>query len=152
MTEDCGVEPGGSTLRDEKDIREAQQRMVVRFTEMDDPLFTYELLIDAGRRLERLLEAEKTDWRKVKGCQSQAWLKLSAPGGAFRMEADSDTLVVCGILEMLTEAFNGASCAAVAAAPVDFLQEAGVMDTFDATRRAGISRIIEDIRAFAAAQ
>ena len=116
---------------------------------MDDPLFTNELHIEAGRLLERHIEAQKTDGRKVKGCQSQAWLKLSAPGGAFRMEADSDTLVVCGILEMLTEAFNGA---AVAAAPVDFLQEAGVIDTFDATRRAGISSIIEDIGAFAAAQ
>lgn len=130
-------------------IRIAQNKIVARFTEMDDPLFTYELLLDSARRFRPLNEDDRRDEYKVRGCQSQAWLKLSCEGGAFHMEADSDTLVVKGIIALLAEAFEGRQCSDVAQAPVSFLQEARVMDTFDASRRSGIEKIVERIQAFA---
>ena len=133
----------------EQQIRAIQQDIVARFTEIDDPLFTYELLLDTSRRYPGLPACCKTDSNKVEGCQSQAWLSLRCDKGLLFFEGDSDTLVVRGIISLLAESFNGQPCEAVATAAVDFLQQAGVTDTFDATRRSGIAHIVEAIQVFA---
>nr|WP_277927027.1 SufE family protein [Adlercreutzia sp. JBNU-10] len=117
---------------------------------LDDPLYAYELLLDVARRSPPLPDSERTVARRVRGCQSNAWLKLEAREGVFFLEGDSDTLVIRGILALVAEVLNGAPCALVAETPLDFLQEAGVTDTFDAARRTGLAAVAETIRSFAA--
>ena len=133
----------------EQQIDTIQQNIVSRFTEMDDPLFTYEMLLDTARRYPSLPACYKIDEFKVEGCQRQAWLHLTCENDRFMLMGESDTLVVRGIIALLAEAFNGQRCEDVALAPVDYLQKAGVMDTFDATRRSGIGKIVETIQVFA---
>ena len=134
----------------QQQLQERQSKIVARFTEMDDPLFAYELLLDTARRGCDLPACYKVDQFKVKGCQSQAWLWLSEEeDGTLHIVGDSDTLVVQGIISLLAESFNGLPCSLVAIAPTSFLQEAGVMSTFDTARRNGIGKIIETIKSFA---
>lgn len=133
----------------EQQIRKTQKAIVSRFTEMDDPLFTYELLLDTARQLPELPACYRTNEFKVEGCQSQAWLFLAVEEGCLFIQGDSDTLVVRGIISLLAEAFNGRPCASVAQASTTFLEEAGVMDTFDSARRSGIAQIIETIQKYA---
>lgn len=131
-------------------LQERQRQIVARFTEIDDPLFTYELLLDTARQSRELPACYRVDEFKVEGCQSQAWLWLSREDNkGIQIVGDSDTLVVRGIIALLAESFNGLPCSIVANAPTSFLQDAGVMDTFDTARRNGIGKIIETIRDFA---
>lgn len=131
-------------------IAQIQERIVGEFAELDDPLFQYQLLLDYACRLPGIPEGERAEELKVKGCQSQAWLDLSRDEQeCFHMDADSDTLVVRGVLQLLALSFNGQRCAEVAEAPVDFLEQTGATATFDASRRSGIAAIVRTIREFA---
>lgn len=122
------------------------------FGSIDDALYRYELLLAYSSQLPRLPEAEKTNDKKVSGCQSNAWLKLSNPDGLFHMEADCDTLIVRGILQVLSFVFEGQTCLTVSQTPMNFLERAGLLETFDSTRRSGISAIIAKIKDYCTSQ
>ncbi len=132
------------------DVQKAQKDVVDRFTEIDDPLYTYELLLDAAWHYCQLDESERTEDRKVRGCQSNAWLKLETHNGRIFIQGASDTLVIRGILALITEVFNGVPPKYIQDADFSYLERAGVLDTFDSSRRNGVSALLETIKNFAA--
>ena len=132
-------------------IDEKQAKIAQDFQGLGDGFEQYAYLIELSVALPPLPEEKKTDDRLVKGCQSHVWLDLRVEDGALSFDADSDTLILKGVLYLLREIFNGEPPGAVAAAKVRFLEQTEIMATFDADRQKGIGYIIQQIQRFAAA-
>lgn len=130
-------------------IDQQQDDIVEDFLTIGDPLSQYEYLIEFATALPALDDALKTEEHLVKDCQSQAWLVMENRGGALSLAADSDTLIVRGVLELLIELLDGRPLCDVAAAEIYFPQKAELMTTFSASRRQGIASIIAQIQGFA---
>ena len=95
-------------------IDEKQAKIAREFQELGDGFEQYAYLIELSVALPPLPEEKKTDDRLVKGCQSHVWLDLRTEDSAFAFDADSDTLILKGVLYLLREIFNGQQPEAVA--------------------------------------
>ncbi len=85
----------------------------------------------------------------IEGCQSHAWLIMEASNGNISLRADSDTLIVRGILHLLINVLDRQTLYDIASAKLTFLDEAGLMTTFNASRRQGVGSIVSTIQQFA---
>lgn len=142
-----GQEISGAHAR--RTIDQQQDDIVDDFLSIGDPLSQYEYLIEFAAALPTLDEAFKTDEHLVKDCQSRAWLVLENHSGALSIKADSDTLIVRGVLELIIELLDGRPLRDVARAEIYFPEKAELMTTFSASRRQGIGSIIATIKRFA---
>lgn len=131
-------------------LSEAQDRLVEEITALGDAWDQYEYLILLAGRLPPLDESERTEEALVAGCQSRVWLVMEKRDGRFSLRADSGTLILRGVLYLLTDLLNGRPAAEVAAAKLDFLQRTEMTATFAAPRRQGLAAVLEKIRRFAA--
>ncbi|RDB63741.1 Fe-S metabolism protein SufE [Gordonibacter sp. 28C] len=136
----------------QKSIAELQDKIVDDFLAIGDPLSQYEYLLEFAASLPKLDAQNKIDENLVEGCQSRVWLILECKNDRLSLTADSDTLIVRGILNLLIEILDGQSCSEVAAADLYFLREANLMMTFNEARRKGIGSAIASIKAYAASQ
>lgn len=130
-------------------VDELQDAIVGDFLSIGDPLSQYEYLLEFAGALPRLGPAAKTDDRLVAGCQSRVWLAMEAKGGRLAIEADSDTLIVRGVLYLLIEVLGGQRLEDVSSADIYFLEKAEVMSTFGDDRRRGIGSTVAAIQRFA---
>ena len=128
-------------------LAEKQRQMICTINAMGDCFDQYSFLLLKAGQLSPMPDEHKTDDRLVAGCQSKVWLKLTVIEGCFYMEADSDTLILRGVLAVLSDLLNGAPAADVAALPITLLQETELSATFTSTRSSGLSGILETIRA-----
>lgn len=131
-------------------INELQDKIVNDFQSIGDPLSQYEYLLEFAGSLPALPAQDKVDENLVEGCQSQVWLVMAAKDGKLALSADSDTLIVRGILHLLIDVLDGQPLADVAAVDVYFPQKADLMMTFNDSRRKGIGSTIAAIKRFAA--
>ncbi|MDO5117162.1 MAG: SufE family protein [Eggerthellaceae bacterium] len=143
------VENGTSVALEKRTINQQQDDIVEDFLSIGDPLSQYEYLIEFATALPALDEAFKVDENLVKDCQSRAWLVMENCAGALSIKADSDTLIVRGVLELLIEVLDGRPLREVAEADIYFPEKAELMTTFSASRRQGIGSIIATIKRFA---
>ena len=130
-------------------INDIQDAIVAEFKSIDDPLFQYEYLLEYSGALNRLDDEMKRDEDLVEGCQSRVWLRLRVEDETFFMDADSDTLIVCGVLALIERVVNGQPGGEVAKADLYFLNDSDLMFTFDDTRRKGIGSVVAAIKEFA---
>ena len=131
-----------------KSIREIQDGIISDFLAMGDSFEQYAYLIELSCMLPGLTESRKTEEAAVEGCQSGVWLDMDIRDGAFHLEADSNTLIVRGVLYLLRQMFNGQRPGDVAAAEVDFPGRTQIMDTFETERRKGLGFVVEKIKSF----
>ena len=129
-----------------------QEQIVRDFQEMGDGFEQYAYLIELSVNLPALPEEKKTEDRLVKGCQSHVWLDMRAEDGIFSFDADSDTLILKGVLYLLRDIFNGQPLSEVAGTRVWFFEQTEIMATFDADRQKGIGYIIRELQHFAEEQ
>lgn len=132
-----------------KTINEIQNEIIVEFSSLNDPFAEYELLLSLSAQFKRLEDSQKAAATLVQGCQSQVWLLLDAQNEALLIEADSDTLIIRGILSLIKRALQGQKCTDVASCDIYFLKEAELTATFEKSRQEGIEKILEEIREFA---
>ena len=131
-------------------IDERQDKIIRDFLEVGDAFDQYAYLIELSVMLPGLPEEKKTEDRLVKGCQSSVWLDMRAQNGIFEFDADSDTLILKGILYLLRDILNGQTAEEVARADIRFLAETDIMTTFGSDRQKGIGYITRKIKRFAA--
>lgn len=127
-------------------LDETQNRMIEEFACLGDWLNRYEYLIDLGKRLDSLPERFRTDAHALPGCQSQVWIRAELTGGNLRFQADSDSLIIKGILALLLRAVDNQPPAAIAAAKLYFLEEIGLTANLSPNRANGVSTIIQHLR------
>jgi cysteine desulfuration protein SufE len=111
----------------------------------DDDFLKYSFLVE----LSAYVPADQPDLMRDeylhRGCQSRVWVRLGSEGGAFRMRATSDTLIIRGVLYVMSELFNGVPVGEIADADLDFLEACGIAEHFSDARATGIQSIADAV-------
>ena len=125
--------------------------MIEEFDGLDDWMDKYQMLIDLGNDLEPLEERYKTPENIIEGCQSRVWVQCDYVDGRLQLSADSDALIVKGIIALLIRVLNNQTPADILGSELYFIDRIGLRDHLSPTRSNGLLAMIKQIRAYAVA-
>lgn len=131
-------------------IQERITQVKGRFQVFEDWEERYKELIQMGKELAAYPEEQRQEKFKIKGCQSQVWLYPSFTEGRLRLSADSDALLVKGIIAVLVAVYDGATPDEVLADKGDFLKEIGITEHLSMNRSNGLASMLKQIHMYAA--
>ncbi len=134
-----------------KTINELQDEVVEEFSGFDDWMDKYQMLIDLGNDLEPLDDKYKTEQNLIDGCQSRVWLQCDYVDGKLVFTADSDALIVKGIIALLIEVLSGHTPAEILDADLYFIDKIGLREHLSPTRSNGLLAMVKQIKAYALA-
>ncbi|MDY2894254.1 MAG: SufE family protein [Prevotella sp.] len=132
-------------------INEAQDEVIEQFQDFTDWMDKYQLLIDLGGDLEPLDEKYKTEQNLIDGCQSRVWLQCDDVDGKLVFTADSDALIVKGIIALLVRVLSGQTPKDILDADLYFIDRIGLREHLSPTRSNGLLAMIKQIKAYALA-
>lgn len=130
-------------------INDIQDEIIEEFEGFDDWMDRYQVIIDMGNALPALEEKYKTADNIIEGCQSRVWLQADYEGGVLRFTADSDAIIVKGIISMLVRVLSGHTPAEILDAELYFIDSIGLHEHLSPTRSNGLVAMIKKIRAYA---
>ncbi len=128
-----------------------QQEIIDEFSFYDDWMDKYAMIIEYGNQLQPLDEKYKTPDNIIKGCQSRVWLVARKEKGKLYFEADSDAVIVKGLLALVLKVFNGLTPDEIIDTDLRFLKEIGLTEHLSPTRANGLLAVIKQIRFYAMA-
>ena len=132
-------------------IKEIQDEIIAEFNDFDDWLDRYQLLIDLGGEQEPLPEEYKTDNNLIEGCQSRVWLQADYVDGKVLFRAESDALIVKGIVALLIKVYSGHTPDEILASEPYFVEAIGLKEHLSPTRSNGLLSMIKQMRLYALA-
>ena len=132
-------------------INEIQDQIIEEFSELDDWMDKYQLLIDLGSEQEPLPEEYKTDSNLIEGCQSRVWLQANEVDGRLIFQAESDALIVKGIVSLLVQVLSGHTAEEIVDADLYFIEEIGFKEHLSPTRSNGLVAMVKQMRLYALA-
>ena len=132
-------------------INEAQDELIEDFDLFDEWESKYEYIIDLGKQLPKLDEQFKTDENIIKGCQSLVWLHAHMDGDKLVFEADSDAIIVKGLVNMLVKVLSGHKPEEIALANIYFMDKVGLHQHLAQTRSNGLASMLKQMRAYGVA-
>lgn len=132
-------------------INQQQDAIIDEFVDMDDWMDRYQLLIDMGNELDALDEQYKTPQNLIDGCQSRVWVQCDYRDGRLYFQADSDALIVKGIIALLIQVLSGHTPAEILDTDLYFIDRIGLRDHLSPTRSNGLLAMIKQIKAYALA-
>ena len=132
-------------------INETQDEIIEEFSELDDWMDRYQLLIDLGNEQEPLDEQYKTDQNLIDGCQSRVWLQADYNDGKLFFTAESDALIVKGIVALLIRVLSGHTPQEILDADLYFIGQIGLREHLSPTRSNGLLAMVKQMRMYAAA-
>jgi cysteine desulfuration protein SufE len=138
-------------MREVKSIEEAQSEIVEEFSLFDSWDEKYEYIIDLGKKLEPLEDKYKLDENKVRGCQSTVYLVADHKDGKIWFRADSDAVIVKGLISMLIRVLSGHTPDEIVEAKLDFIKEIGMMSHLAQTRSNGLLSMVKQMKNYALA-
>lgn len=132
-------------------INEIQDEIIEEFAQLDDWMDRYQLLIDLGEDSGSLEAADKNEQNLIDGCQSRVWLVCSEKDGVLTFSAESDALIVKGIVSLLIRVLSGHTSAEILAADLYFIREIGLAEHLSPTRSNGLLAMVKQMRMYALA-
>lgn len=136
-----------------KTIDEIQHEIIDEFAFLDDWMDRYALIIEMGNELAPIAIEEKIPNNIIEGCQSRVWIAgHPQPDGTILFTADSDAVIVKGIIAMLLKVLSGQQARDIAEADLFFIDELGLRQHLSPTRSNGLLAMIRHIKLLAAAQ
>ena len=132
-------------------INEIQDEIIETFSEVDDWMDRYQLLIDLGTEQQPLPESDKTENNLIDGCQSRLWLVCEKKEGKLFFRAESDALIVKGIVALLIKAFNVHTPEEILNTELYFIDKIGLREHLSPTRSNGLLAMVKQMRMFALA-
>ncbi len=132
-------------------INETQDEIIEDFCEMDDWMDRYQLLIDLGEEQEPLPASDKTEQNLIDGCQSRVWLVCDEHDGILDFKAESDALIVKGIVTLLIRVVNHHTPQEILDAQLYFIERIGLTEHLSPTRSNGLLAMIKQVRMYALA-
>ena len=132
-------------------LLERQKQVVTEFSGLSDWEDRYKKLIDFGKSLPDLPEEKKLEDYKVKGCQSQVWMHARLEQGKIVFEADSDAILVRGLVALLLRVYSNATPQEILATPPDFVKEIGLESKLSPSRANGLFSMIKQMKFYAMA-
>src|SRR5210317_2265951 len=127
------------------DPQKAQQEIISDFSLFDNWLDRYQYLIDLGKTLEPLDEAEKTDDILLHGCQSRVWLVIEGNANELLIRANSDAAIVSGLIALLIRIYSGASAQQIVDTRPEFIEALDLQQHLSATRANGLHAMLQAI-------
>lgn len=132
-------------------IKEIQDEIIVEFNDFDDWLDRYQLLIDLGSEQEPLSDEYKTDNNLIEGCQSRVWLQADFVNGKVLFSAESDALIVKGIVSLLIKVYSGRTPDEILDNEPYFVEAIGLKEHLSPTRSNGLLAMIKQMKLYALA-
>ena len=132
-------------------INEIQDSIIEEFSDFEDWLDRYQLLIDLGNEQEPLPEEYKTDNNLFEGCQSRVWLQADLVDGKVEFCAESDALIVKGIVSLLIKVYSGHTPDEILESEPYFVEAIGLKEHLSPTRSNGLVAMIKQMRLYALA-
>ena len=132
-------------------INEAQDEVIEEFSDFTDWMDKYQLLIDLGNEQEPLDNQYKTESNLIDGCQSRVWLQADYVDGKIIFTAESDALIVKGIIALLIRVLSGHTPQEILAADLYFIDQIGLKEHLSPTRSNGLLAMVKQIRMYALA-
>lgn len=132
-------------------INEVQDEIIAEFSDFDDWMDRYQLLIDLGNEEEPLDEKYKTDDNLIEGCQSRVWLQADMEDGRIFFQAESDALIVKGIITLLIKVLSGHTPDEIMGADLYFIDKIGLKEHLSPTRSNGLLSMVKQMRLYAMA-
>ena len=132
-------------------INEIQDEVIEEFQDFDDWMDKYQLLIDLGSEQKPLEEKYTTEDNLIDGCQSRVWLQAEMRNGLLHLEAESDALIVKGIVALLIRVLSDHTPQDILDADLYFIEQIGLKEHLSPTRANGLLAMIKKIRTYAVA-
>ena len=132
-------------------IQEIQDEIIAEFNDFDDWLDRYQLLIDLGGDQEPLPQEYKTDNNLIEGCQSRVWLQADYTDGKVFFRAESDAMIVKGIVSLLIKVYSGHTPDEILGCEPYFVEAIGLKEHLSPTRSNGLLAMIKQMRLYALA-
>ena len=132
-------------------INQLQDAVIEEFSDIDDWMDKYQMLIDLGNELDTLDEQYKNNQNLIDCCQSRVWIQCDYKDGKLYFTADSDALIVKGIIALLIQVISGHTPTEILDAELYFIDRIGLKDHLSPTRSNGLLAMIKQIRAYALA-
>lgn len=132
-------------------INELQDEIIEEFSDFSDWMDKYQLLIDLGNEQAPLDERYKTESNLIDGCQSRVWLQADYEDGRISFTAESDALIVKGIIALLIRVLSGHTPDEILAAELYFIDRIGLKDHLSPTRSNGLLAMVKQMRMYALA-
>ena len=132
------------------EINQKKQLVIAKFSEISDKDERLRAIIEMGRNLPQMEDSLKIDPFLVRGCISRAWLApRRGDDGRVFFEADSEAMIVKGIIAVLLEVYSGATAGEIEATDPSFLAEIGISEHLSMNRRNGLANIVKTIQNYA---
>lgn len=133
-------------------INEIQDEVISEFEGFDDWMDKYQLLIDLGSEQEPLDDKYKTEQNLIDGCQSRVWVQCDKEAdGTLTFTAESDALIVKGIVALLIRVLSGHTPKEILDADLYFIERIGLKEHLSPTRSNGLLAMVKRIKAYALA-
>lgn len=132
-------------------INEVQDEIIEEFSGFDDWMDKYQLLIDMGSGQEPLPEEYKTEQNLIDGCQSRVWLQADYRKGRVVFRAESDALIVKGIVDLLVRVLSGHTPQEILDADLYFIDRIGLKEHLSPTRSNGLVAMLKQMKMYALA-
>ena len=132
-------------------INEIQDEIIEEFSSFDDWMDKYQLLIDLGNEQAPLDDKYKTEQNLIDGCQSRVWLQADYADGRIHFSAESDALIVKGIVALLIRVLSDHTPQEILDADLYFIDEIGLKEHLSPTRSNGLVAMVKQIRLYALA-
>ena len=132
-------------------INEQQDEFIADFSAIDDWMDRYSLIIEMGNAAESLDDAYKTDSNLIEGCQSRVWLQADYEAGKVLFRADSDAIIVKGLVTMLVKVLSGHTPDEILGADLYFIDRIGLTEHLSPTRSNGLLAMIRQMKMYAVA-
>ncbi len=138
-------------MNEQKSIEEIEKEIVEEFSLFDSWDDKYEYIIDLGKKLSPLDDKYKIDENKVRGCQSTVYLIAEYKDGKVFYKAESDAVIVKGLISMLIRVLSGQKPDDIINAPLNFIREIGMMTHLAQTRSNGLLAMVKQMKNYALA-
>ena len=132
-------------------INQIQDEIIAEFSDFDDWMDRYQLLIDMGSEQEPLDEQYKTEQNLIDGCQSRVWLQADFIDGMVHFRAESDALIVKGIVTLLVRVLSDHTPQEILDADLYFIDRIGLREHLSPTRSNGLGAMLKQMRMYALA-
>lgn len=132
-------------------INQIQDEIIGEFQDLDDWMDRYQLLIDMGSEQEPLEEKYKTEQNLIDGCQSRVWLQADLVDGRVRFKAESDALIVKGIVALLIRVLDNQTPGDILSADLYFIERIGLSEHLSPTRSNGLLAMLRQMKMYALA-
>ncbi len=129
-------------------INETQDEIIEEFELFDDWEGKYEYIIDLGKKLTPLEEQYKTEDHIIKGCQSRVWLHAALQGDRVIFTADSDAIIVKGLISMLVRVYSGHTPDEIVNSDPYFMEKVGLQQHLAQTRSNGLASMVKQMKTY----